>query len=264
MATHSVLVASCLLLYCFGLVNGRTNEAINGFASRYNCVAPQVGTHPEIDLKVLMNNEKDYQIVSRSFPENKFTFNICRSTVSPAGKCTSTTAVCERRRDTNIGVADYGDVATTQIEWAGEAVIMNMSGDICETDRNLRKISRIFFVCKEDAFTPVVVLKAESFYGCYVEIMFYTTVMCKGPVPPPPPSPPPPSPPAPPPPTETLYKCENDRCTVAEQGVNKTECELICVPPAEKLYKCENEKCVESSSGVNRTLCETICTQRTP
>lgn len=83
MVSQAVLAAIGILLFAAESAYGSHHEQINGFASRYSCVAPQIGTHPEIDLKVLMNNDKDYQVVSRSFPENKFTFNICRSTVNP-------------------------------------------------------------------------------------------------------------------------------------------------------------------------------------
>ena len=124
---------------------------------------------------------------------------------------------------------------------------------------------------KAEATSPVLSVREESFYGCYVEFNVKTALMCKGPSPPPtptpPPSPPPsppsppPSPPPPPPSPEATYKCINDKCVEAPGGIGKDLCEGFCVPDSPTLYKCTEDKCVESTTGkgVDKAVCEQIC-----
>eukprot|EP00038_Savillea_parva_P004303 m.136198 g.136198 ORF g.136198 m.136198 type:complete len:156 (+) comp11430_c1_seq1:71-538(+) len=59
----------------------------------------------------------------------------------------------------------------------------------------------------------------------------------------------------------TKYKCVNNTCarTYDSSGVPKGDCDMGCAPSGSELYQCVNNRCVLAQSGVNASTCTKMC-----
>lgn len=118
---------------------------------------------------------------------------------------------------------------------------MSMTGSpACTIDPQRESISKIFFHCDEtEKLKPA--LRAESEYGCFVEIDFPTVHACNSSTP-------------------STYKCVAGKCEKAAGGLPLGQCEQVCgagpsptpsppPPPAPTRYACESGKCAVSKEG---------------
>ena len=64
----------------------------------------------------------------------------------------------------------YGRLDTSKVAWEQSALVLTSMGTQCAADRAKSFESRIFFECGTTGKEPVITIKAESFYGCYIEL----------------------------------------------------------------------------------------------
>eukprot|EP00039_Didymoeca_costata_P001517 m.53067 g.53067 ORF g.53067 m.53067 type:complete len:323 (+) comp10839_c0_seq2:40-1008(+) len=257
------------------------------------CKVAASGDNPAVDLNELGRIGSDFVIPSKDYPGFEFVTNICRNLTFVDTRCVPGSTVCNRHTNTRVGSDVYGTVNETKASYEDDELVLKSSGDTCSSDQTKKFESEMIFVCDSAAERPVMSIKYESFYGCYVTFEVKTSLVCKkGPSPAPSPSPPSPSPPSPSPPSpgpsppSEKYTCDHGECVpVKAGGVDKKECEDFCVhpppsPPAPSPpspapsppspapspaegYKCTEGKCVESPGGVSKSECENVCVAET-
>jgi len=78
-----------------------------------------------------------------------------------------------------------------------------------------------------------------------------------GPGPSPSPPTPAPTPPSPAPtPSGGKFRCSNNQCVAASDGISEDDCKAIC---GEQSFKCIDNQCTAADGGVPKEACEAVC-----
>eukprot|EP00039_Didymoeca_costata_P019487 m.337721 g.337721 ORF g.337721 m.337721 type:complete len:626 (+) comp18216_c0_seq1:336-2213(+) len=150
----------------------------NGASARQDRSMEDYCQYKGFDYSLLTNDEEDYIVNSTAYESFEYVFNICREIHYNDTICGEGTAFCERTREKEKSVEQYGDIDTITFDQDPDrdyTPYLQMTGIHCQDDEDKQSESRIYFTCQEEEHIEVLY---EDFDECKVYVMVYGP--CRG------------------------------------------------------------------------------------